>query len=666
MRRTTLGTMNIGNKSRIPAKEKRDEKSVGRSRSSFGVGGRLSNAGPRLSGIRPKTSFGSSREGSQYGRGDPHTQIKDSRPLSDKSYQNKEIKDILQFLSENDYQHAISMKTMMIPTSKEFLRVFSFLYSRISPDETYNTLMEKKPEEEVPKILKSLGYPFTIHKTSLSNVGSPHTWPILLGALHWLMELVRFAMSVNDDMEQCLFPVVHGEDHETAMNKVWFEYLEKTYEAFMRGVELENLGEYSDALREELRSQNAPIVAEVEQLSQENQILEEELESLQNEPSKLEALVAKKEALDVDKTKFEAYIADLQRHHVKLEEHQIQSEEALNTAKLEYEATSAEKMKLQQILANQELSAADVQRIRQKSEELKTTLCNLEEIRDSLDQEIWEKEMAHARRHEQVLAQCQDYNKRARKLKLIPSTAENAAGVDYELKYHLGKMSLDINNHLKPSLLRFKQQISECCYRCESELINLQEKHDLMQEQIFEKEEEIKLFEAKTAALEKEIQWKKQQYDEQQNKLSDEVDEMQNKIDQLRLENQSQVSEKREQLEEVKERLNKRKVEMDHERQQYEMFLSAACDLVIEHKTVIQERIQEVKKDMSEFSESIRSLPPVTSKLLTEDDVDRILAEDEENHPQKNVDSNVEPGSSKTQIPDDKLGEEMVECASNN
>jgi hypothetical protein len=59
MRRNTLGTMNIGNKSRVPAKEKRDEKV--RPRSSFGVGGRLSNPGPRLSGARPKTSFGSSR-----------------------------------------------------------------------------------------------------------------------------------------------------------------------------------------------------------------------------------------------------------------------------------------------------------------------------------------------------------------------------------------------------------------------------------------------------------------------------------------------------------------------------------------------------------------------------------------------------------------------------
>lgn len=56
----------------------------------------------------------------------------------------------------------------------------------------------------------------------------------------------------------------------------------------------------------------------------------------------------------------------------------------------------------QVILGNQELSAADVQRIKQKSGELKKTLVKLEETSDSLDQHIWEKEMAYARRHEQV------------------------------------------------------------------------------------------------------------------------------------------------------------------------------------------------------------------------------------------------------------------------
>ena len=49
----------------------------------------------------------------------------------------------------------------------------------------------------------------------------------------------------------------------------------------------------------------------------------------------------------------------------------------------------------------------------------------------------------------QVGAQCQDYNERARKLKLVPSSAENAAGVDYELRFHHGRMTLDVKEQLK-------------------------------------------------------------------------------------------------------------------------------------------------------------------------------------------------------------------------
>jgi kinetochore protein NDC80 len=46
-------------------------------------------------------------------------------------------------------------------------------------------------EEEVKLYLKTLGYPFAISKSSLYAVGSPHTWPSLLAALVWLIELVR-------------------------------------------------------------------------------------------------------------------------------------------------------------------------------------------------------------------------------------------------------------------------------------------------------------------------------------------------------------------------------------------------------------------------------------------------------------------------------------------
>ena len=97
--------------------------------------------------------------------------------------------------------------------------------------------------------------------------------------------------------------------------------------------------------------------------------------------------------------------------------------------------------------------------------------------------------------------------------------------------------------------MRFKKQISDCSSQRESEMINLRLQHDLvidessvycaslgsafhlntsgliptifsrliiislvyqLQEKISESEEQIKMFEGKIAALEKEIEWKKQ------------------------------------------------------------------------------------------------------------------------------------------------------------
>ena len=53
--------------------------------------------------------------------------------------------------------------------------------------------MKDKVEDEVPAMFKRLGYPFQISKSSLYAVGSPHTWPALLAALHWIVELLEYS-----------------------------------------------------------------------------------------------------------------------------------------------------------------------------------------------------------------------------------------------------------------------------------------------------------------------------------------------------------------------------------------------------------------------------------------------------------------------------------------
>jgi len=57
---------------------------------------------------------------------------------------------------------------------------------------------------------------------------------------------------------------------------------------------------------------------------------------------------------------------------------------------------------LQQTLNNQELSAADVERMKHEKRELQKAIEQLEKGRDYFDQQIWEKEMQYAKKHEEV------------------------------------------------------------------------------------------------------------------------------------------------------------------------------------------------------------------------------------------------------------------------
>ena len=56
-------------------------------------------------------------------------------------------------------------------------------------DETFTA--PRNMEEDIPKILKQIGYPFNLTKSHMLAFSSPHTWPTILGALDWLREVIE-------------------------------------------------------------------------------------------------------------------------------------------------------------------------------------------------------------------------------------------------------------------------------------------------------------------------------------------------------------------------------------------------------------------------------------------------------------------------------------------
>jgi kinetochore protein NDC80 len=112
------------------------------------------------------------------------------------------------------------------PTGKDFRYILNFLFQQLDPNFEFSSNFE----DEVKFFMKDLGYPFSISKSSLQAVGSPHTWPSLLAMLVWLVEFFQYheATETKDSTKQ--LDTENGE-------KVFFGYCSHAYDDFLHGVD---------------------------------------------------------------------------------------------------------------------------------------------------------------------------------------------------------------------------------------------------------------------------------------------------------------------------------------------------------------------------------------------------------------------------------------------
>lgn len=122
----------------------------------------------------------------------------DPRPLADKNYMNGCIHALIEFLSERGYDHVLSPKLLKGPSKKDFCNIMHFLFRQVDPTFEFGV----KFEEDVAAQLKNLRYPFAISKTALVAVGSPHTWPALLGSIAWVIELLSVRSGDTGERER--------------------------------------------------------------------------------------------------------------------------------------------------------------------------------------------------------------------------------------------------------------------------------------------------------------------------------------------------------------------------------------------------------------------------------------------------------------------------------
>ncbi|XP_033106578.1 kinetochore protein NDC80 homolog [Anneissia japonica] len=602
-----------------PLRIKQDSAGVrGRSlaggRLSTGANSRTANGRSSIGGSKksmiPKPSIGglNKRRSSNYGRQTyGHEVLKDPRPISDKSFMHREIKEIVEFLIDKRYPSPVTTKSLITPTTKDFLRIFQFVYAFLEP----KFVMPAKHEEELPKIMKTLGYPFNISKSSLYTIGSPHTWPHLLAALHWLMELVKCGMSMRPEamLYGCGDDIADEFDGKTEA-QVLYEFVESTYDAFLGGADTYEVEE--QAVAKDFRRKVLCVAGDIQQLEAEKQRLTAELQLLENEPCQLTALQERFQVMQIDNNRFKNYLVELENHKRAQEQKLAEVDCKYQQEALAYEQTIAENKRLKHIFDTQELSAADVERIKMQQRELAQTLESLEKEKEAFDREIWQEEKAIAKEREQIEHQAQSYNNMARKLKLIPTTAENSHGIDYELRLNFVSQHPDhasmmnFANMIKPALVQLKKQVKETVHDINSQKDIEMEALEQILEMVESKQEEISLLETKLERAEREFISHKERLNKEYKSSIEQVHVLEAEVLELKQLSETDVEIQARDLEEMKRKAQQELVRMKEEKHQFNVFLIDVVNEILQHKTIIQEHISGLHTKAQEELKSLQ------------------------------------------------------------
>ncbi|KAK5715110.1 kinetochore-associated Ndc80 complex subunit ndc80 [Elasticomyces elasticus] len=374
-----------------------------------------------------------------------NAQVIDPRRLKDGPTRQQMGTELLEFLSQRNFEmemkHTLSHKSVTNPIQKDFDTMFQFLYHCIDPSYRF----QKKMDVEVPPLLKQLRYPFEKHisKSGLGAVGG-NNWPVFLGLLHWIMGLARM-------MEEYSTGVYDGAcveaGFDVSADRITFTFLGDAYREWLSMDEEDESEEeaqrrlqpHVDAMARKFEEGNRANLEQVAQLEAEGKELERQIEELSRSAPKLAKLDETIKILEEDRAKFEAYNASME---TKVEKYLHRAEvlrEEMEKYELELQEAEAERAELQRKVDEQGLSIQDIDRMNGERERLQkgveTTSARLEEAKDRTSK----KEAETGGNLDELEGVVESYNGIGWKVGIIPSTASNAAGEEYELRLRVNK-----------------------------------------------------------------------------------------------------------------------------------------------------------------------------------------------------------------------------------
>ncbi|CDO70705.1 hypothetical protein BN946_scf184798.g20 [Trametes cinnabarina] len=435
------------------------------------------------------------------------TFAKDTRPLRDRSFQAKMRQDIATFLISTGYEVAPQMLQNI--TGKDFRAVFQHLIVYLDPLWPFRP--EQRFEEQFMQALRAMKYPYVgqIDIKWLPTPAAMHSWPALLGALHWLVELGRAREHYMDSRHPTLqdpalvpdeFDDIH---HHLALA---FDHNSRAYEVFLQGQDV--FPEEEKMLEERYAKKDARVFTDLEQLRERLKEIQAEWEQLKKSAPPFEELKKDNGSLRRDKLKFEEILRRFEERKQKWTR-LVQDEKT----ELEYNLANLEKMhaeeqRLSDIVKVQNLSPEEVLRMNTEHESLTRELESLKHKIAETSQVVVRLEVSLTRKVSDAEEALDQYTTLLSSLGLFPPLPPPLEDVDLTIDLHSAASNpqglltgADIRKVVKPTLSRITEMKRTAHAEVESERIRVDDDLDQLNLECETIEEEVLEVMNKTNAL---------------------------------------------------------------------------------------------------------------------------------------------------------------------
>jgi len=375
----------------------------------------------------------------------PIKMSKDPRPLKNKEWVSGQIESLIQYLCQHGYDSSmLSPKELNPPSTKNFQYICCFLFQQIDP--TFD-IQGTHFEEECIAFFEKLGYPFKINKSSMRCI-APHSWPPLLGAVSWLLELLCFAESFDDDgskedeESESEDVEMGGGGSESAemggaaksekSDRLFLNLVASNYGHWLEGTEDDEsiTQRMMDVFVEEMEH----LAATIEGFEKANRQLVTEKERIEKNSPSILALQDTRQKLMRGKEEMKKCLEQRAEYMAKLKDKYHAVDTKLNEKVVKIQDAEAQIGELKGALSRQTISAKDVEQMNRESALLNQETDELGLQRQEIERKQYDVTEGINEVVKQIKQQVLEYNDLAQKIEIIPISAKYSFQQDHTLR----------------------------------------------------------------------------------------------------------------------------------------------------------------------------------------------------------------------------------------